>query len=72
MNKEEVNKQDIEPVTEVIQVSVNQYGLDGKFIKTFDSMSEAAAEVNITTSEITMCLIGVIKTAGGYQWRKTE
>ncbi len=71
MNKEEINKPtDIEPIDPKINVSINQYNLQGKFIKTFESLQEAATEAHITTSEITMCLNGTFKSCAGYQWRK--
>ena len=68
--KEEVKVvPDIEPYTGKKMVPINQYGLDGKYVKSFDSIEQASEEVGITFSEIRMCLIGVVKSAGGFQWK---
>lgn len=52
------------------KVPVNQYGLDGKWIKTFESIWDAHKSTHIHTSSISACCKGRYKTAGGYQWRK--
>ena len=51
-------------------VPVHQYGLDGKFIKTFNSMNEASKITRAPVSSIAECIKGKFRTAGGFQWRK--
>lgn len=46
---------------------VSQYTLDGKFIKTFNSIKEAVMKTEI--SSIYSNLKGITKTAGGYVWK---
>lgn len=53
-------------------LSVRQYSLDGKYIKTFPSLASAAKEIGIThsqTSDISKCSKGKSKYAHGYIWR---
>lgn len=70
-NQKQVVK-DIEPITVkgIVKCPVNQYGLDGKFIKPFESVSQAAKETGIQYLSISKCANGKQKTAGGFQWRK--
>lgn len=49
---------------------VSQYDLKGNFIKTFNSITEAKNETNI--SSISGCCNGKYKTAGGYIWRYAD
>jgi len=48
---------------------VNQYSKDGKFLRTFISIKEAASSVDTVPSNINQCLSGSTKTAKGYIWR---
>lgn len=49
---------------------VNQYSLDGKYIKTYNTLTEAAKENDINNiSSITNVCTGKRKTAKGYIWR---
>lgn len=48
---------------------VNQYSLDGKFIKTFQSIKSANQECHIVAGEISEACNGKFKSAGGYMWR---
>jgi hypothetical protein len=48
---------------------VNQYDLNGNFIKTFQSINKAGASVNRCSGSIYSCLIGSSKQSGGYIWR---
>lgn len=51
-------------------VSVNQYSLNGEYIKTFSSMNDAISEIGTTSSShISRCCNEIRKQAGGYQWR---
>jgi hypothetical protein len=47
---------------------VNQYSLDGKFIKEWECAKFVAEEFGCSPSNITMCASGRIKTAMGYKW----
>ena len=48
---------------------VIQYSLNGKFIKKWESLSEAERELNINRGSICFCCKNKIKSAGGYKWR---
>lgn len=47
--------------------AILQYGLDGSFIREWDTVAEAIRETGITT--IAFCLKGNQKHAGGYVWK---
>lgn len=51
---------------------VNQYTIDGKFIKTFSSMNEASKEYNVTRQNIYANCSGKRKTACGFIWRYAD
>lgn len=42
---------------------------NGEIIKTYSSISSAALECHITSSNITTCCCGRLKTAGGHKWK---
>lgn len=50
---------------------INQYDLDGNYIRSFKSAAEAAREYNIIPATITNCCYGIKTnpTACGYLWR---
>jgi group I intron endonuclease len=48
---------------------INQYDLDNNFIKTFDSITNAAKETNNNRGSIGKCCNNKHKTAGGFIWR---
>ena len=49
-----------------------QYSLQGEFIKTWDSISEAGRELNIDISSIAKCCKGIHRYSGGYIWKYLE
>jgi hypothetical protein len=49
--------------------SVNQYDLDGKFIKTWDKAIDAENELNISRKNILKVLKGERKQSGGFIWK---
>lgn len=51
-------------------IPVEQIGLDGSVIRSFDSITEAANCIGLSRFSIKLCCDGKIKTAGGYQWRE--
>lgn len=46
--------------------------VNGKEIKVYKSLSEAAKETSINIANISKCCLGQRKTAGGYKWRYYE
>ena len=53
-----------------IPKKVNQYNKNMELIKTWNSISEAAKELRLNTSNIiNVCKGGKQKTSGGYIWR---
>ena len=48
---------------------VKQYDLNKNYIKTWNSMSEAAQKLKIHVSGISGCCKGINKTCGGYIWK---
>lgn len=48
---------------------VEQYSLDGEYIKSYASMRIACIENNIDPSELTKVCKGKRRTCGGYQWK---
>lgn len=51
---------------------INQYELDGTFIRTWHGIREAARELRVNRSGITNCLSGKKPSAFGYQWKYYE
>lgn len=51
---------------------INQYDLEGHFIKTWFGIRDAARELKINRSGITACINGRKPTAFGYQWKLYE
>ena len=49
-------------------ISVNQYGLDGKYIATFSSLKEAAEKNGANRSHITDVCKGRLSKTGGFKW----
>lgn len=55
--------------------AVEQYDLEGNYIRTFDTVHEAAEAVGVTSSVIINCVKGRWSwrrylTAGGYKWKR--
>jgi len=62
-------RSDIMPVTYKNKRMVEQYTIDGIYIKTFNSITEASKATNGTTSNISKCCKGARKSVGGYIWK---
>lgn len=45
-----------------------QYSLDGEQIKEWESITDAANELNVSISSISTCLSGKSKTSHGFRW----
>ena len=50
---------------------VNQYTINGAFIKHWNCLSDVERELKIKVTHITACCNGRQKTAGGYTWKRT-
>ena len=50
-------------------IPIEQYTIDGKYVKTFDTTSKAAKAMYGFPSNIRKALSGELKTAYGYKWR---
>lgn len=50
-------------------VPIDQFDLNGNFIKTWDSIKLASEMLNINACNITRCCKGVRNKTGGYIWR---
>lgn len=57
---------------EKMSKKVNQYTLEGVYIKTWKSISSVKEEGKIVTSHITACCKGKINSIGGFMWRYFE
>lgn len=55
---------------EKIQTPVSQYDMKGKYIKTCKSIKQAHEETGIDKTGISMCSRGLLRTTGGYIWKK--
>jgi hypothetical protein len=53
---------------------VNQYDMDGKFLKKWKNMSDACAYLNKPNrqGDITLCCQGIQKTAFGFIWKYAD
>ena len=51
---------------------VNQLTLDGKFIRRWDSMTEAGESINQKSSNISSACLGYKATAGGFKWEYAD
>lgn len=52
--------------------SIIQLDLDGNFIKEWKSAREVEEKINISRKNISQCITGKNKTAGGYKWLTKE
>ena len=52
--------------------SINQYDLNGRFLKTWKSLKEAAKVLGIDYTSISNCLRKKYKSSGGFIWKKTR
>lgn len=50
-------------------IKINQYDINEKYIKTWNSITEASKQLNINKSHICYCCKRKRKTAGGFIWR---
>ena len=50
--------------------TVNQYTLDGKLVKTFDSLKDAVDNTGFYKNGISLCCIGKRRTSNGFIWKR--
>ena len=55
-------------ISKGVSKKVKQYSLQNEFIKEWSSITSAAEGTNIAISQISVCIHGKQKTAGGYIW----
>jgi hypothetical protein len=58
-----------EKANELNKKPMNQYNLDGEFIKRWESTIQAQTELGIPSRNISACLTNRSKTSGGFIWR---
>lgn len=56
-------------IADALNIKINQYDSDNNFIKTYDSITNAAKETNTDRSSISKCCNNKYKTAGGFIWK---
>ena len=52
--------------------SINQYTIDGQYMKTWDSIKNASCSLNIDETSISRALSGRFKSGGGYKWKYND
>ena len=50
-------------------VAIDQLTIDGQFIKTWNSITEASEKLGVNGSSISRVLKGTLNSAGGYKWK---
>lgn len=58
----------VEHMNKSTRKAVKQFAMDGKFIATYESLSDAGRAVGTSTASICECCKGVRKTAKGFRW----
>ena len=52
-----------------LAVKINQYDLEGNFIKTWNGMYEVEKALNLKNQHISLCCLKKRNKCGNYQWR---
>ena len=68
INGAKTGKENIKKAIESRKLKINQYSRVGQYIKTWESISEAARNTGTYKSNICSCIKGRIGSAGGYKW----
>jgi group I intron endonuclease len=68
----EMKQKHSEIMAKVSGVPVSQFSLDGVFIRSFPSLSNAAQEFGVSQNCIGRAMRGLNKTSCGFIWKKTE
>lgn len=56
-------------IAEAKKIKVNQYDLNGKYIKTWGSAKEACDKLHLNRGHVSQVCSGGRKSSGGYMWR---
>ena len=56
-------------ISEKLSKSVDQFSIEGKFIKTWSSMHQVTRELGITVGQISLCCRKKQKKAGNFIWK---
>ena len=56
-------------ISEKLSKSVDQFSLEGKFIKTWSSMHQVTRELGVTVGTISLCCRKKRKKAGNFIWK---
>jgi hypothetical protein len=67
---EEMKHKHSEVMTSVRGVAIDQYSLDGKFIKSFPSIKQAAEEAGMLPATLCKAINRGSAQSGGYKWKK--
>jgi group I intron endonuclease len=59
-------------MSEKLGHQINQYDLNDNYIKTYMSIREAVRQTNIPRTSIQYCILGKLKTAGSFIWKRSE
>ena len=59
-------------VSQKLKKPINQYDLNGRFIKQWSSATDASKELGVPRAHIGSCISGKRKTTGGFIWKKVE
>ena len=72
MSEEERKKRSLSHKNQipVNKKAVNQYDINGVFIETYESLSDASLKTGVDCANISRCLKGDRKSAGGYLWKE--
>lgn len=54
------------------RTAIDQFSLDGNFVKSWQSIKEAARSLGFTSQTISNCLRGLRSSAHGYRWKYVE
>lgn len=71
-NHWKLSEESITKRTEKQIKSINQYDLEGNFIRSWSSIKEAGETLHIGRPTISNCLKGRLKSAGGFIWAYSE
>jgi group I intron endonuclease len=55
-----------------LKVKVSQYSMDHKFIKSYESLTQAEIETGINRKNISKMINGKINSTGGYVWKRNN
>ena len=71
LSEDEIKNLNYNPiVAQEKKTMVDQYSKDGQFIATWESLSQAGRELNISEPHISECIRDNRRTAGGFIWKR--